>query len=420
MPAGEPTPASGTVLPGARAASRSEERRRRKQARRNRIWAVLAVFTALALVAGGAWWWTQRDAGGGADGTPAARTERTVAMVLAEPQEPVLDGVLLVADAEVETGSGLLVQNRLFVDGVASEPVPFGETTIIGPLGTPGDALAVTLDALVDGTWQLTPDGLAALVDAVGPITVDVDVEVTGRSPSGQTVVVLPAGNGQEVGGADAVAFATYRAPGEPEESRLARFSQVLSGVLAALPADPADTALAIDALQAQSRSTMRTADLAEVLVALGSVVRAGEVRLQALPVVPIETGGPVASFALDETAWESIRATQLAGSLPPEQAGGDVRVLVENGVGTPGIEQDAARMLRKEGFIFVNGGNANRFDYEKSVVLIPDATAEHREQGVAVARALGLPTNSVRLATTGQQVAEVIVIIGADFKPDG
>jgi hypothetical protein len=36
------------------------------------------------------------------------------------------------------------------------------------------------------------------------------------------------------------------------------------------------------------------------------------------------------------------------------------------------------------------------------------------------VASALGVPASSVKLSPTGQQVAEVIVIIGADFDPSG
>jgi hypothetical protein len=303
---------------------------------------------------------------------------------------------------------------------VSSESVPFGDTALIGGLGTPGDALGITLDVLVDGTWRLTPDGLEALVDAVGPITVDVDVEVMGRSPSGAPVVVLPAGPNQQVDGAAAVAFASYRAPGEPEEARLARFSQVLSEVLSELPASTTDVTAALDALGPESRATLSRAQLADVLVALGDVDRADDLRMQALPVTPIETGGPVPAYALDETQWASIRSTALAGSLPPQQPGGEVRVLVENGVGTPGIEQDAARMLRRAGFVFVNGGNANRFDYARTVVLIPDASQEQRDLGASVASALGVPASAVKLSPAGQQVAEVIVIIGADFDPSG
>jgi hypothetical protein len=416
--ASESPPAPGSVLPGERPASRSEERLRRKQASRRRMLWLVSVPVVLALVAGGVWLWVSRDTAPAPVDAAPVRTERTVAFVVAKEGEPVEAGALLVADPEAASGSELLVQSRLFVDGVTSSAVPFEDTAVVGGLGTPGDALATTLAVVVDGTWRLTPKGLAALVDAVGPITVDVDVEVLAPAAGGGRTVVLVAGNGQQVDGAQAAAFATYRAPGEPEEARLARFSEVTTELFAKLPADPTGVAAALDALGTQSRSTLDTGELAAVLVSLGDVVRADDARLQALPVVPIETGGPREALALDETEFDSIRSTALAGSLPPVGPEGPLRVLVENGVCVPGIDRGAARLIRNAGYVFINGGNANACDYDKSVVIIADGSPEEVARGEAVADAMGLPRSSIRRAATGQQVADVIVIMGADFDP--
>ena len=411
-------PAPGSVLPGERAASRSEERLRRKQASRRRLAWLVAVPVVLALVAGGVWLWASRDTAPGPVVEAPVRTERTVAFVVAKEGEPLQAGSLLVSDPDAESGSELLVQSRLFVDGVTSAAVPFEDTTVVGGPATPGDALATTLAVVVDGTWRLTPQGLAALVDAVGPITVDVDVEVLAPAPGGGQTVVLVSGNGQQVDGAQAAAFATYRAPGEPEEARLARFSEVTTKLFAKLPADPSGVSAALDALGPESRTTLTTGQLAAVLVSFGDVVRASEARLQALPVVPIETGGPREAFALDEVAFDAIRSTALAGSLPPVGPEGPLRVLVENGVCVPDIDRSAARLLRGAGFVFVPGGNASGCAYDKSVVIIADASPEELARGEAVAKSLGLPRSSIRRASTGQQVADVIVILGADFDP--
>lgn len=411
-------PAPGSVLPGDKAASRSEERLRRKQASRRRMLWLVSVPVVLALVAGGVWLWTSRDTTPAPVDAAPVRTERTVAFVVAKEGEPVAAGSLLVADPEAESGSELLVQSRLFVDGVTSSAIPFQDTTVVGGVATPGDALATTLAVVVDGTWQLSPKGLAALVNAVGPITVDVDVEVLAPAANGGQTVVLVSGNGQQVNGAQAAAFATYRAPGEPEEARLARFSAVTTELLADLPADASGVSAALDALGTESKTNLSTGELAAVLVSLGDVVRAGDARLQALPVVPIETGGPREAFALDEVEFDAIRSTALAGSLPPVGPEGPLRVLVENGVCVPGIDRGAARLLRNAGFVFINGGNASGCAYNKSVVIIADSSPEEVARGVAVAEAMGLPRSSIRRASTGQQVADVIVIMGADFDP--
>ena len=63
-----------------------------------------------------------------------------------------------------------------------------------------------------------------------------------------------------------------------------------------------------------------------------------------------------------------------LADSLPPDAGGDQITVLVQNGVGTPGLEQDAGDLLRDAGYEFLNGGNANEFGREETVVLVPDS----------------------------------------------
>ena len=57
------------------------------------------------------------------------------------------------------------------------------------------------------------------------------------------------------------------------------------------------------------------------------------------------------------------------------------------------------------------------RLSYATSVVLIPDASAKARENGDAVVAALGLPASAVRLSSQGQSLADVVVILGADFR---
>jgi hypothetical protein len=65
---------------------------------------------------------------------------------------------------------------------------------------------------------------------------------------------------------------------------------------------------------------------------------------------------------------------------------------------------------------VFVGGGNANRFGQERSLVVVPDDTSASRERGAQVAQALGLPADAVRLASQGQSVADVVVVLGKDF----
>jgi len=106
------------------------------------------------------------------------------------------------------------------------------------------------------------------------------------------------------------------------------------------------------------------------------------------------------------------------AGSRPAKRASGDVRVLVQNGVGTPGLGEFARTALVKDALSYINGGNARTFGYQTSLILISDATPLAREQGSSVAKALGLPESDIQIAGSGQSLADVIVVLGADFQP--
>jgi len=51
-------------------------------------------------------------------------------------------------------------------------------------------------------------------------------------------------------------------------------------------------------------------------------------------------------------------------------------------------------------------------------VVLIPDGSSESIQTGQSVAKALGVPAGSVMIDDQGQTVADIVVILGQDFKP--
>ena len=93
--------------------------------------------------------------------------------------------------------------------------------------------------------------------------------------------------------------------------------------------------------------------------------------------------------------------------------------MLVENGVGTPGLVEQARAKLVDDGFRFINGGNASTFGLAEQPG--PGARrhlAERRPGAERVAESLGLPASAVQPSDRGQTVADVIVILGEDFAP--
>ncbi len=191
----------------------------------------------------------------------------------------------------------------------------------------------------------------------------------------------------------------------------------MLSAVIGGLPADSGQVTLQLGALGAGSVSTLPE-QLAPFLAGLGSAEQSTSVVHRTLPVRSIDAGGSTPAVGLDVDASTALVSDLLAASVTPQRPGGDVRVLVQNGVGTPGLGSSARDLLVADGFTYVAGGNAASFGTARSVVLIADATAANRAEGVAVAKALGLPTSALRITARGQSVADVVVILGADYKP--
>lgn len=414
LPAGSKPPA---VKPQSRQQQR-EQRALQKRKAQQRWWITLAAVLGVVAVGALAVLWLSGRGDDVRTTEQLGRTERTLAMTLAGDDAPATSGALMVYDADNTTAGSVLIPSRLFVEGPTPGGLPFGETVLLGDDAAPGSSLANTLDVIVDDTWQVSNPMLAQLVNAADGVLVDVDTDVLAGSRGGPQTIVVPAGDSQLLNGAEAVAFATYLAPDENEEARLARFSQVLDQVVQKLPDDRAGLLAVLDEVKATENSTLGTQSLADFLFGYGNLGRSGDTSYQSLPVDPLETGAPNPALIVDPAGLERLRAGLLADSLPPDAGGQQITVLVQNGVGTPLLEQDAAELLLDEGYEFSNGGNALDFGLEETVVLIPDSSEVSQALGADVANTLGVPSSAVQVTDQGSQFADVIVILGADFKP--
>ena len=168
----------------------------------------------------------------------------------------------------------------------------------------------------------------------------------------------------------------------------------------------------------AGTQSTLDSTALAERLRVFGKAVADEELVSDVLPVTEIDTGGAVTAYGVDSGQAAAMMRSRFAWALVRDAGGQVVRVLVENGLGTPGLVEAARGRLVGAGFRFINGGNASPFTQDPSVVLVPDGTDKSLDRGRRVAAALGLPEASVQPSDRGQNVADVIVILGADFRP--
>ena len=110
--------------------------------------------------------------------------------------------------------------------------------------------------------------------------------------------------------------------------------------------------------------------------------------------------------------------ATSRAAPTGNEQSAGGIRVLVRNGVGTPGLGATARAKLNKAGDVYVAGGNQLPFDSDETVILITEDSPEQRALGEKVAAALGVDVSALRVSGEGQSIADVVVVLGTDYRP--
>lgn len=380
------------------------------------MWAFLAVLVTALL----GWVLVSvQTSGGTSDPTTAPSVVAQQETLLIQARNDVALGV---DNMVAGVGGGLpaaqlLVPSRLIVDVPGAGQQTLGASARLLDRSASQDALSDLLALRIDGTLSLGRLALAGMVDYVGGITVEVDQPITEvDEEAGVETVVVPSGT-QTLDGNQAATYALTWLPDEPEAARLARYSQVMTATIAGLPDDALRIEAMLTSLGGSARTTTATATVAQLLLQMRQGILDGGQQVQVLPTTDVEAGEALAVVRADLVAAEAV-----IDSLLPQAVLTGVeskpRVLVQNGVGTPGLGTSARDRLVGSGLVYINGGNADQLDQRQTRVIVADATTDSVTLGGSVAEVLGVPPTSVRIAEDGQSVADVLVILGADFEP--
>lgn len=389
-------------------------------------WAVLGIVAIIALVAAALTWFLRsRDVPPEAEptGSPSATAsaspkplQRTLLLQVRDGDLLAVDNVLLGAGGGPDRGVFLFAPPGLLVDVPGAGTLPLGETARLPDTLASVDAMSDLLGVRIDGGFVLDRLAFAGLVDAAGGVPVDVQRAMVVPGPDGKPAATIPKG-AQTLDGIAASYYVTTLLPGEKESARIARFSDVFMKVLADLPDDPERMRQVITSLGALARSTIPNDELATTLLELQREVKAQRAVQETLPSTLVRAGEEEI-YLLDQRKADTLVRSLLPEAVLAPGQGKRVRVLVQNGVGTPGLGASARDQLVDAGFAYVNGGNASSFGNAKTLVIVPDDSPGSRERGTAVAEALGVPATALRVAAAGQSIADVVVVLGADFRP--
>jgi hypothetical protein len=172
------------------------------------------------------------------------------------------------------------------------------------------------------------------------------------------------------------------------------------------------------EAIKNQSLSTITAAATSSSLTATEleslsrdlSAISQSNTAIVPLPVKPIKLG--------NQTYFEPQRA-EVADLLKSwwgvdaSKTDALTRIILYNGAGVPGVAGEAAQQLIRGGFRVVDTKNADNFNYGSTKVVVQRGDTK---QGDEIVRLLGVGT--VEQQPSEQDVADVIVIIGKDYKP--
>ncbi|OIK27296.1 LCP family protein [Streptomyces malaysiense] len=392
---------------------------RREEARRRARSRLVALGVVLALVAVGGvgyLWYAGKlpflsSSGAGAGSAPAAGAQKRDVIVvhLHNTGKRGTSTVLLVDNTTTERGTTVLLPNSLaLTDDDGSTTTLAKSVDDDGSSGT-RDQLDTVLGTNIQGTWRLDTPYLQNLVDLVGNIDMDTNADVPDPDAKKKgTEPLVSKGSDQTLSGKMAVAYATYRAPGESENAQLERFGQVMQGVLRKISTDASDATVTVQSLAQILDPSLTDKDLGAFLAKLAGLAKEGDYRTALLPVRPDGT--------LSAGTSDSVVKDILGGTAKSPDAGGAVRVSVRNATGVKDDTEQARVVLLNGGFTFLEGGSGGSRAAASKVVY---QDASDKQNATEVAKTLGLPAGSVTKGSVSSG-ADVSVVLGQDYKPSG
>ncbi|MFF3033873.1 LCP family protein [Streptomyces rubiginosohelvolus] len=387
--------------------SRSERREEARRKGRNRMVALIVV--AVLVVVGGVGYLWSADMIPGLSGpdekkaVAAGAQQRDMIVVhLHDTKKGGTSTALLVDNTTTKQGTTVLLPNSLAVAGDDGTTTTLGKSVEDdGRTGT-REAIDTLLGTRITGTWRLDTPYLENLVELVGNIEVDTDTEVP-AAKKGESPLVNK-GEAQTLSGPMAVAYATYRAEGEPEAKQLTRFGEVMRATLRKISEDPKAATVTIETLLQVLDPSLPEKDLGASLAKLASRAKVGDYKTALLPVQEDGT--------LTEADTRGVVKDVLGGTVKAPEEGAPLRVAVRNATGNQKAAEAARVQLVNGGYAFVDSGKAGA--EASSVVLY--RSAEDKEKAVEVAKTLGLSAGDVKKGEPAAN-ADVSAVLGQDYK---
>lgn len=316
-----------------------------------------------------------------------------------------------------------------------------GKQKINAALALGGPSLAVQTVSKLAGIpithyAEVNFDGFAAVVDALGGIEVDVPIPIDDDEAGGH----LDAGV-QTLYGWDALILCrsrhTYDDYGAGDLYRAANQRLVLSAIAQKmLSVDPFNLSNSVSSLSQYVTTDLDVASIIGIAQSMRGIDATEDIYTAVAPTTSEYKDGAWYEI-LDQTAWKNM-IKRMDSGLPPvatdevdlstgtilssagSKSEGDAykvnkatTIRLRNGNGADGVCDEALKLLQDMGYVNINTGNADTFDYPETIVVYKkDAQASEAN---AIARVLG----GKAVKDDGSYLFEssYLIVIGADWQ---
>lgn len=386
---------------------------RAERARRRRVQLMSLAAVLVLLVVGGGAWFLLNGSGG------VKATQTTVLLQVKDSNGNAVGNVVLVADKNevagktdpAGRGAALLIPAELGVESAALDSQPFGGSM---PSAAPAgkDALTTLLGVNVDGVWSMDELTFGALLNNLIGVTVNVDPASAAAVLDQNGKPLFQAGT-QDMTGDKAAYYAVYHPKGESPDKQLARFGQVVQGMLAKIPHEASTTTAVLNSLAAVPDPALPNNKLAGILTALGAEEQGSRFSEQSLP---LRSDG---SGVMDLDKASGVVKALLGGAAKAKDNGGLTRVSVADATGR--ADTVSSRAMAESKLV---GGGYTPMDQgvvqqtANTYVTVPNQDA--MSLGRQIALALGLPDSAVRVTPFDTTLTDARVVLGADWTQIG
>ena len=391
---------------------------RRKSLRRRRVFRRGFVLVLIAALAAGATFVVARKAIH--KRTPAAGAS-------AEPQNTVLVAMTSHGDASGQAsaltlfGVGRNGKNpvTLFLPVGTLAPIPgaedfdlIGKALASGQQGLQQITVENLLGIDVDRIISIDDVSLGVFIDRLGGIDVNVEEKLYTTQRDGTRTLAFQLGN-HHMNGAAAITYLTYQDPNSTELDSFVRAQKVWDGIFAAA-SNGGKLSNAVASFSPEQVAAEDGAWFASIVRAFAAS-SPGDRTYEVLPGQQVGAGGPDISYQVDDAKVADLVRNDFAGSVPyGVTIGSRAKVELRNGVGTPELGQRAATLLVPAGLRIEVTGNAPRFNYRSTKIVIYSDDAAGLALGQEIRNLLGVGT--VEVGTRAQGIVDVTVVLGKDF----